>query len=90
MQAILEEVAESLITGTLEARDDAHLSALGVHLDRIGRPQLMAALAQMAEWAEEIGRESARRLTRSGDAWIPVMVALMAFERAPQRIARSG
>ncbi|HEX5609037.1 MAG TPA: winged helix-turn-helix domain-containing protein [Solirubrobacterales bacterium] len=71
---------ESLEAGTLDARDDSHLTWIPFQLDEPGWRDLMSELAQMLDRSTEIQAESSARLRKSGEQPIPTTFALAGFE----------
>ncbi|HEX6665623.1 MAG TPA: winged helix-turn-helix domain-containing protein [Solirubrobacterales bacterium] len=75
---------ESLEAGTLDARDDSHLTWIPFQLDEPGWRDLMSELAQMLDRSTEIQAESSARLRKSGEQPIPTTFALAGFESPRQ------
>jgi DNA-binding transcriptional ArsR family regulator len=89
MQLIINDAAMSLQEGTFDAREDRHLSWTPVILDDKGWSDLTKAIAANLDEVMKIQKQSAARLTKSGEDGYNVSVAMMAFEvPASQRTAK--
>jgi DNA-binding transcriptional ArsR family regulator len=71
---------EALLAGTMDAREDSHLTWSPFLLDRRGRDDLMRELSQSAEHSLEIHIDARARLMDSGVEPIPTTVALVGLE----------
>ena len=80
LQTVLSAAAGSLQAGPFDERDDRHLSWLPMVLDEQGWRELTELLARSREAAEKIKSASAERLSKTEEAGIPAMLAMMGFE----------
>jgi DNA-binding transcriptional ArsR family regulator len=71
---------EALHAGTMDARDDSHLTWSPFILDRRGRDDLMRELRQSAERSRGIQRDARDSLRQHGVEPIPTTVALVGLE----------
>ena len=77
---VFEALSKAQEDGTLDARDDRHLSATPLVLDERGWSELMKASDEFLDCVLAIREDSARRLEDEGDAGIPAMVTIMGYE----------
>ena len=86
IQLTMADAAEALRAGSLEARDDSHLSRVPLLLDEKGWRELVK-IQKEALWATlDIRAASAARLAEAdGEEGFPATAALACFEMPPQR-----
>jgi DNA-binding transcriptional ArsR family regulator len=83
LQALYAESAAAEAQGSFDA-DDAHLSWVAFSVDRQGRAEMVALLAEFLEQIEGIKAGSAERLREARQVGEEVVAAMMGFERAPR------
>jgi len=85
--AILESIGKdstaALVAGSLDARDDRHLSHTPLQLDQKGWDEVTALLSETLERALEIQKEASARLAEEGSEPISSTLAILHFESAP-------
>jgi hypothetical protein len=77
----------ALVTKTLDARDDSHLSWVPLWLDEEGWKEFRTELTQLRERAAEIRDEAAKRLRHSGATPIHTTFAFAGFQSPPKKEA---
>lgn len=93
LRDFLEACRKPLETGALDARDDSHLSWSPFDLDYQGWKELTSAMDRMLDLSMEIQAAAQARLKKNGEAPIPTIVGLFAFEgaaSAPTKTAFTG
>jgi hypothetical protein len=66
--------------GTIDARDDRHLSWMPLRLDEQGWINVLKRIDDTFRWLFEEQEEANERMAKSGEKPIPMTVALAAFE----------
>lgn len=90
LRTMVNDATEALKSGSLDRRDDRHMSWTPMIVDEQGWEDTTAALEAMLERVFEIQAESAGRLASANEEGMPVTVAALAFEAAgphKQRVA---
>lgn len=77
---VFEALSKAQEEGTLDDRDDRHLSTTPLALDERGWSELMKASDEFLDCVLEIRESSARRLEDDGEAGIPAMATIMSYE----------
>ena len=90
LRDFLARCKEALKAGTMDARDDSHLTWSPLHLDEQGWKDMTGELSRAMERSFEIQEESLTRLRESGAEPIPTTFALAGFESPPSAAARSS
>jgi DNA-binding transcriptional ArsR family regulator len=85
VQMVIDDAAASLEEGTLDARQDRHMSRSPLILDQKGWEAVNEHFNADLGFVMKVQSESATRLAKSGDEGFPVTVAMMAFEVPPSR-----
>jgi hypothetical protein len=85
LQGIVIEALGARRSGSLDSRDDAHLSYKLLKLDDRGWRELVALLLRTLKEAETIEDGSRERLGLSGEEGLEAVVALMGYERSESR-----
>jgi DNA-binding transcriptional ArsR family regulator len=80
LQVIWEDVAAAIKADTFEARPDRHLSHSPLVLDEQGWGELRDVLNGVLAEAEQIGKRSAKRMTKSSEKGVATRLVLMHFE----------
>lgn len=78
-----EDAAEALLAGTMDAREDSHLSRTPMIVDEQGWADLMSLLEETLGRVLEIQTQCAERLAAGDEEGVLTKVALMGFE-SPQ------
>jgi predicted ArsR family transcriptional regulator len=86
-RAIADKVGAALRGGTLDVRDETHMSWMTKHVDAKGFSDLAALLEETLRRALAIADESSERLAKTGDESIPTTVAMLGFEAAADPVA---
>jgi hypothetical protein len=81
---LLEQVRKSVDAGTLDARDDRHLTWSLLRLDKEGWDKVAAACDELFAFALKERDRAADRLAESGDSPIMMTLAVAAFESAAE------
>lgn len=76
----IERVAEAMAAGTIDARQDRHLTWTAMHLDQEGWDELIRRTDELFDFSLKLRIQAAMRLARSGEEPIPVTVAYACFE----------
>lgn len=84
-----ERVRDALRAGTLDAREDSHLSWVVLGLDEAGWERVMAAIDALFESLFEEHEDAKLRIYRSGEKPMVATIALAGFE-SPTRAGHSG
>jgi DNA-binding transcriptional ArsR family regulator len=77
---LAERVREALQAGTLDARDDSHLSYVTMNLDELGWETIIGAVDSFFESIFEEQADARLRMSHSGEKPIVATVALTVFE----------
>jgi DNA-binding transcriptional ArsR family regulator len=80
LQSIGQDATEALIAGTINARNDSHLTHTPLLVDEQGWNELTALLAETQNRAVEIQQESADRLAEAKTEPISTKLAILHFE----------
>lgn len=80
MQTVFEDATAALTTGTLDKREDRHLSWTPMIVDETGWDELRDGLEEFLERIFAIQAASAERLTKADEAGIPVSVSMLGYE----------
>lgn len=75
-----ERVKEALVAGTIDARKDRHFTWSPLRLDLQGWKAVIAKIDALFYFIFEEQKRADRRMAESGEASIPMTVALAAFE----------
>ena len=76
----LERVYEAVAAGTIDAREDRHLTWTGMHYDQQAWDELIARMDELFRFSLELRVQAALRMIQSGEEPIPVTVKLGCFE----------
>jgi hypothetical protein len=76
----IERVAEAIAAGTIDVREDRHLTWTGMHYDQQAWDELIERMNEMFWFSLELRVQAALRMIQSGEQPIPVTVALGCFE----------
>lgn len=79
-EELSERVREAMEAGTIDARDDRHLSWMPLLLDEQGWGNVLERVDAIFHWLFEEQEEANLRMAESGEKPIPMTVALAAFE----------
>jgi hypothetical protein len=79
-EELVGRVKEALEAGTLNARDDHHLTWMPLLLDQEGWEKVVARLLEVFHFLFEEQEEANLRMDKTGEEPIPMTVALAAFE----------
>jgi DNA-binding transcriptional ArsR family regulator len=80
--ALLDQIHQAVLAGTMDADIDRHLSWKSLLLDRQAWRDCRARLSETQAWVKRLEAESAKRQATKNLELIPTTVALMAF-RSP-------
>jgi hypothetical protein len=81
MRQIIEGITAALVAGSFDARD-RHLSQSWVLVDAQGWGEMMAVARMALEQFLAIGKRAGTRRNKTGEAGIPVCLAMAVFETA--------
>ncbi|HEU4905933.1 MAG TPA: hypothetical protein VFT19_07430 [Solirubrobacterales bacterium] len=84
VESLSHRTKEAMKAGTIDARDDAHLTWTGLSLDRQGWEALIARLDALFYSVFEVQEEARERLADSDEEPIVMTVGLLGFE-SPRR-----
>jgi DNA-binding transcriptional ArsR family regulator len=90
LRTMVNDATEALKSGSLDRRDDRHMSWTPMIVDGQGWEDTTKALEEMLERVFEVQAESADRLAKANEEGVPMTVAMLAFEAAgphKQRVA---
>lgn len=76
----IEQIAEALQGGTMDARDDRHFTWTAMLYDEQGWAEMIAEIEALFLWSLEQRIEAALRMADNGERPIPVTVGLACFE----------
>jgi DNA-binding transcriptional ArsR family regulator len=97
LELIQGDAVRAIEEGTLEAREDVHLTRTLMLLDERGWGELMDVLSKTLNTASKIQSESTTRLQKSAEEGFPASVSMLAFElpeapsqrsKAPKKASR--
>ncbi len=75
-----ERFKEAMEAGTIDARDERHLTWSPALYDQLGWERILAKTMALYEFISEEQEEAKLRMAKSGEEPIPVIVALSVFE----------
>lgn len=75
-----ERFKEAMLAGTIDARDERHLTWSPALYDQVGWERVLAKTMELYEFIAEEQAEARQRMAKSGEEPIPVIVALSVFE----------
>ncbi|HET6997694.1 MAG TPA: winged helix-turn-helix domain-containing protein [Solirubrobacterales bacterium] len=84
LETIGQDATEALVSGTIDARTDSHISRTPLTLDDQGWSDITSLLADTLDKAIEIQEEAATRLSDSKSDAITTKLAMLHFE-TPQK-----
>ncbi len=76
----IERAAEAVAAGTIDRREDRHLTWTGMHLDEQGWREMIERVDDLFRFSLDLRVQAAMRMIKSGEEPIPVTVALACFE----------
>lgn len=76
----IERVAEAMMAGTFNVRQDRHLTWTAMHLDQQGWDELISRMDQLFDFSLRLRIQAAMRLARSEEEPIPTTVGMACFE----------
>lgn len=76
----MERVWSAMAAGTIDARDDRHVSWIPVAVDQLGWDNILTRVDALFEFIFEEQERAKPRLAASGETPIPMTIALAAFE----------
>lgn len=82
LQTLIKDAGEALRSGSLDRREDRHLSWTPMIVDEQGWEESTKLLGELLERVFEIQAESAERLAAANEEGIPVTIAMVAYEAA--------
>lgn len=82
LQTLINDVSEALKSGSLDRRDDRHMSWTPMIVDEQGWEDTAKILEGALERVFEVQAESADRLAKANEEGVPVTVAMLGFEAA--------
>jgi hypothetical protein len=80
LETFIEQVKEAMEAGTIDRREDRHLTWTPLRLDQKGWDALIAKIDALFHWLFKQQEEANLRMAESGEEPIPITVALAAFE----------
>ena len=88
LESIGQDATESLMAGTIDARNDSHLSRTPLVLDEKGWTELNSILENALNRAIEIQGEAASRLAEDKSEPIETKLSILHFESPPAKDAK--
>jgi DNA-binding transcriptional ArsR family regulator len=88
LESIGQDATESLMAGTIDARNDSHLSRTPLVLDEKGWTELNSILENALNRAVEIQGEAASRLAEDKSEPIETKLSILHFESPPAKDAK--
>lgn len=82
LQTVMTDASEALKSGSLDRREDRHLSWTPMIVDELGWEEIADSLAGVLGRVIEIQAESAERLAKANEEGVPITVTMLAFEAA--------
>lgn len=82
LQMIFSEAARSLDSGAFDARVDRHVSWMPIDVDERGWAEIVELQLKTLEKYREIEARNAKRLKKSGEDSIEMIVSMLGFERS--------
>lgn len=89
LESIGQSATDALSAGTIESRNDSHLSDTPLQLDPQGWKDLNKVLADTVKQADKIQKEARKRLGKDKDDMIATKLAIMHFEVPAAEKAKS-
>ena len=81
---MLDRAADALESGTIDAREDTTLNWMPMAVDAAGWEEVTAVFEAAANRLEAIHALCRRRMDKSGEEAIPMIVGMAGFEPAPE------
>jgi DNA-binding transcriptional ArsR family regulator len=78
--AYIERMAEAVAAGTMDTRQDRHLTWTGMHYDQQAWDELIERMNELFWFSLELRVQAALRMITSGEDPIPVTVGMACFE----------
>jgi DNA-binding transcriptional ArsR family regulator len=85
LQSFMDKAVAALKAGTIDDSEDTTLNWMALSVDKAGRAEAAAILAEAQTRLQEAHDRSRERVAASGEKPTPLIVALAAFEAAPTR-----
>jgi DNA-binding transcriptional ArsR family regulator len=82
LQTVMTDASEALKSGSLDRRQDRHMSWTPMIVDEMGWEEIADSLGGVLGRVIEIQAESAERLAKADEEGVPVTVTMLAFEAA--------
>jgi predicted transcriptional regulator len=82
LQVIFSEAARSLDSGIFDARTDRHVSWMPIDVDERGWAEIIELQLKTLEKYKEIEARNAKRLEKSDETPIEMIVSMLGFERS--------
>ncbi len=82
LQTMMTDASEALKSGSLDRREDRHLSWTPMIVDELGWEEIADSLGGVLDRVIEIQAESAERLAKANEEGVPITVTMLAFEAA--------
>jgi DNA-binding transcriptional ArsR family regulator len=82
LQTVMTDASEALKSGSLDRREDRHLSWTPMIVDEKGWEDITKGLEGLLESVLQVQAESAERLATADEEGVPVTVAMLSFEAA--------
>lgn len=79
----IKQVAEALVAGTIDTRQDRHFTWTAMHLDQQGWDELIRRTDELFNFSLRLRIEARLRMAESGEEPIPTTVAYACFESPP-------
>jgi Helix-turn-helix domain len=76
----IERAAEAVAAGTIDRRQDRHLTWTGMHFDEQAWREMIERIDDLFRFSLELRVQAALRMIKSGEEPVPVTVALACFE----------
>jgi len=80
LESIGQSATEAMAEGTLDARNDSHLSDTPLQLDKQGWKEINKVLSEAVDKAAAIQKEAGKRMGKDKDKAIQTKLAIMHFE----------
>lgn len=90
LHTLVERARRSIEEGTFDSRPDRHFTWTPLALDGKGWREMTSLFASILTRIEKIEAKAGGRMSKSGEAPIPVTVALAGFESPPEGTARAS
>jgi DNA-binding transcriptional ArsR family regulator len=82
LQTIMTDASEALKSGSLDRREDRHMSWTPMIVDETGWEDVTKGLEGLLELVLQVQADSTERLVKADKEGVPVTVAMLAFEAA--------